>query len=71
MSRHNDLRLTLWNKHVDCPSYVMQPCWCCHNTICILDFHCAHVIAKANGGSNAEPNYRPVCPHCNIYILWH
>jgi hypothetical protein len=41
-------------------------CLCCKSTpMTIYDYHCGHVIAKANGGHATIDNLRPICSTCN------
>lgn len=42
------------------------PCFCCEkNIITPFKFECAHIVAKAKGGSDKINNLRPSCGLCN------
>jgi len=41
-------------------------CKCClRETISIMNFHCGHIKAEANGGTTTLDNLKPICMLCN------
>jgi 5-methylcytosine-specific restriction endonuclease McrA len=41
-------------------------CVCCGRTITYNNWHCAHIIAEANGGPTIASNLAPTCARCNL-----
>ena len=59
------LKKAVWNKHIGM-SIGEIPCPVCKTTkIHQMSFHCGHIIAKSNGGTNTIDNLRPICQSCN------
>jgi hypothetical protein len=59
------IRRSCWNKYIGEDIGKIQ-CLCCNiNEITPFTFHCGHVVAIANGGSNNIDNLRPICATCN------
>jgi len=59
------LRKIVWDKYVG-RDKGKALCYCCkHEEISQFDFHCGHVIAQSDGGSNDIENLRPICSGCN------
>ncbi|MDD5093597.1 MAG: HNH endonuclease [Dehalococcoidia bacterium] len=58
------VKMTVWKKYFGADK-AQAPCCVCQKTIRITDFDCAHVISKANGGSDDTTNLRPTCGGCN------
>ena len=60
------LRIATWNKYVG-EEHGKTKCLCCKSvSITVFNFHCAHVISEAKGGSLTLDNLRPVCCSCNL-----
>ena len=60
------MKTTTWNKYVGVEKG-KTICFCCNiNFITQRDFHCAHVVAEANGGKINIDNLRPCCKSCNL-----
>jgi 5-methylcytosine-specific restriction endonuclease McrA len=59
------IRTLVWNEYIG-GMVGMSKCLCCDSTVIDkADFHCGHIIASANGGTNSVENLRPICPGCN------
>lgn len=60
------LRMAVWNTYIG-DSIGKTKCPICqHQEITQMNFHCAHVIAEANGGETNVSNLRPTCASCNL-----
>ena len=58
-------RCTLWEKY--CGEIYNGHCFCCNKAnITPFNFHCGHVEAHSNGGSDTLDNFRPLCVNCNL-----
>ena len=57
------LREIVWNAHFQT---LHGQCYVCQMAITFSTFHCAHVIAEANGGSTNAENLKPTCSSCNL-----
>lgn len=42
------------------------PCYCCHKDVKITSFHCGHIKAYAQGGTDDVDNLVPLCHGCNL-----
>jgi len=59
------VRIKCWNVHVG-ELIPKTKCMCCYNIdITQHYFHCGHVIAESNGGTQKIENLLPVCNVCN------
>jgi hypothetical protein len=57
-------RLQVWKTYMG--NCMEASCVCCKTRpINVFDFHCGHVIARANGGTLELSNLRPICSICN------
>ena len=55
----------VWNKFIG-EEFLKYKCLCCKTRhIKINDFHCGHILAEANGGTQELNNLRPICRQCN------
>ena len=59
------LRQLVWNEHIGASVGETLCPLCNENVISPLRFHCAHVIAEANGGTATIDNLKPTCDVCN------
>lgn len=60
------LKDNVWNKYIGVETGQTK-CLCCKtNNITQANFHCAHVISEANGGTLNIDNLRPICSNCNL-----
>ena len=59
------IKADLWNKHIG-KNKGESICIVCRTTkISMLDFHAAHIISEANGGTVEIDNLLPACAQCN------
>ena len=59
-----DQRFEVWKKYIGATK-AEGPCYVCKKTIHVTDFDVGHNIARAKGGSDNIPNFRPICRQCN------
>jgi hypothetical protein len=60
------VRELVWNTCIG-EDVAAAPCTCCEKTtIKNTEFHCGHVLAEANGGTQKVDNLRPICAGCNL-----
>lgn len=59
------VRDLVWSKWIGSDKMIGK-CFCCKNDIKNNNYHCGHVIAYSNGGSNEIDNLRPLCSQCNL-----
>lgn len=63
---HHALRKIVWNTYIG-DNVCSTKCPCCNITIISpFEFHCGHVIARSQGGSDTLDNLRPICCVCNM-----
>jgi len=56
----------VWNTYIG-DSFGKIKCPLCRmNDITQMNFHCAHIIAEAEGGKTTIENLRPICASCNL-----
>lgn len=61
------VRAAVWNTYMGGEHVGAGPCFVCGAaTISQLNFHCAHVVAEADGGQETVANLRPACATCNL-----
>lgn len=59
-------RQKVWNTYIG-KGQGQSLCICCRsNNLDPFTFHCGHIIARANGGSDDVSNLRPICSICNL-----
>ena len=59
------IRTLVWNEYIG-KKIGESKCVCCNKTtIDKAEFQCGHILARANGGSDAVENLRPICAGCN------
>ena len=59
------VKRAVWNKHIG-EELGNGLCKCCNKTnITQLTFHCGHITAVTNGGTNHMDNLLPICQLCN------
>lgn len=59
------IRTLVWNEYIG-KEIGESKCVCCNKTmIDKAEFHCGHILAQANGGTNSVSNLRPICSGCN------
>lgn len=59
------IRTLVWNEYIG-KEIGESKCICCNKTmIDKAEFHCGHILAQANGGTNTVSNLRPICSGCN------
>ena len=55
-----------WNKWIG-DNIACSKCLCCNiNEIKMNNFHCGHIVAEVNGGTNSIENLKPICSACNL-----
>jgi len=60
------VRELVWNTCIG-EDVASAPCTCCEKTtIKNTEFHCGHILAEANGGTQKVDNLRPICAGCNL-----
>lgn len=61
----NSIRRKAWNTHIGIKIGEIE-CLCCKtNLISQHQFTCGHIISRADGGTIAMDNLRPICNDCN------
>lgn len=60
------LKKKVWETHIGKHIGSTLCSVCNHNEISQMDFHCAHIIAEAEGGATNEHNLIPACASCNL-----
>jgi 5-methylcytosine-specific restriction endonuclease McrA len=60
------VKVAVWNTYIG-DHVGKTKCPVCNiNDITQMNFHCAHVVAEANGGATIISNLRPCCSTCNL-----
>lgn len=57
------LRNLVWRERFE--TFIGQ-CYCCTLELDYQKWHCGHIKAYADGGSNSVENLRPTCEECNL-----
>ena len=61
----HSIRCKAWNTHIGAEIGKAE-CFCCKkNAIWQYKFTCGHIISRADGGTLAMENLRPICDTCN------
>ena len=59
------IREKVWEKR--CGNLMSGECFVCHREIKYGgNFHCGHIIAVKDGGTNVVDNLEPICAQCNL-----
>jgi hypothetical protein len=59
------LKKTVWNHWIGMNIGEAKCPVCKISLIYQMSFHCGHILAKSNGGSNTVDNLKPICQSCN------
>lgn len=60
------IKVAVWNTYVG-ESIGRTKCTVCGTVdMTQMNFHCAHVVAEADGGEVSVANLRPTCATCNL-----
>jgi len=59
------LRVLVWEKHNG--RVFDGKCFCCDGDVDFnANYHCSHIVSRANGGEITADNLRPACQRCNL-----